>query len=81
MMTTIEKIEKGIIALAEFTEDQQTFIRGVVKLSFNEGLEQALRIHDVDGSLPLADLEKRLNEVLDKETPETLNKWLEENRK
>lgn len=40
-MTTIEKIEKGIITLAEFTEDQQSFIRGLVKLSFNEGQEQA----------------------------------------
>ena len=48
-MTTIEKIEKGIITLAEFTEDQQSFIRGIVKLSFNEGQEQALRIHDVVG--------------------------------
>lgn len=48
-MTTIEKIEKGIITLAEFTEDQQSFIRGIVKLSFNEGLEQALRIHDIVG--------------------------------
>jgi hypothetical protein len=46
-MTTIEKIEKGIITLAEFTEDQQSFIRGIVKLSFNEGQEQALHIHDV----------------------------------
>lgn len=50
-MTTIEKIEKGIITLAEFTEDQQSFIRGIVKLSFNEGQEQALRIHDVSGAL------------------------------
>lgn len=50
-MTTIEKIEKGIITLAEFTEDQQSFIRGIVKLSFNEGQEQALRIHDVSGML------------------------------
>lgn len=41
----------------------------------------ALRKTDVGGSLPLTDLEKRLDEVLDKETPETLNKWLEENRK
>ena len=48
-MTTIEKIERGIITLAEFTEDQQSFIRGIVKLSFNEGQEQALRIHDVVG--------------------------------
>ncbi len=48
-MTTIEKIENGIITLAEFTEDQQSFIRGIVKLSFNEGQEQALRIHDVVG--------------------------------
>jgi hypothetical protein len=48
-MTTIEKIEKGIITLAEFTEGQQSFIRGIVKLSFNEGQEQALRIHDVVG--------------------------------
>jgi hypothetical protein len=46
-MTTIEKMEKGIITLAEFTEGQQSFIRGIVKLSFNEGQEQALRIHDV----------------------------------
>jgi hypothetical protein len=48
-MTTIEKMEKGIITLAEFTEEQQSFIRGIVKLSFNEGQEQALRIHDVVG--------------------------------
>ena len=48
-MTTIEKIEKGIITLAEFTEDQQSFIRGIVKLSFNEGQEQTLHIHDVSG--------------------------------
>lgn len=48
-MTTIEKIEKGIITLAEFTEDQQSFIRGIVKLSFNEGQEQALHIHNVVG--------------------------------
>jgi CBS domain containing-hemolysin-like protein len=40
-----------------------------------------LGLFDVSGSLPLADLEKRLDEVLDKETPETLNKWLEEKRK
>ena len=46
-MTIIEKIEKGIITLSEFSEDQQSFIRGIVKLSFNEGQEQALRIHDV----------------------------------
>ncbi len=46
-MTTIEKIEKGIITLAEFTKDQQSFIRGIVKLSFNEGQEQALSQHDV----------------------------------
>ena len=48
-MTTIEKIEKGIITLAEFTEDQQSFIRGIVKLSFNEGQEQALRIPNAVG--------------------------------
>lgn len=57
-MTTIEKIENGIITLAEFTEDQQSFIRGLVKLSFNEGLEQVLRIHDVVGRsepLPILD--------------------------
>ncbi len=47
----------------------------------NEKLMQALLINDVSGSLPLADLEKRLDEALDKETPETLNKWLEEKRK
>lgn len=57
-MATIEKIEKGIITLAEFTEDQQSFIRGIVKLSFNEGLEQALCIHDVvkrSEQLPILD--------------------------
>lgn len=36
---------------------------------------------DVNGSLPLADLEKRLDEALVKETPEMLRKWLEEKRK
>jgi hypothetical protein len=40
MITTIEKIEKGIITLAEFSKDQQSFIRGIVKLSYNEGLEK-----------------------------------------
>ena len=40
MITTIEKIEKEIITLAEFSKDQQSFIRGIVKLSYNEGLQK-----------------------------------------
>lgn len=36
--------------------------------------------HDVSGSLPLADLEKRLDEALAKETPENLDKWLKGKR-
>jgi len=34
----------------------------------------------LSGSLPLDDLEKRLDEALAKETPETLKKWLKEKR-
>jgi hypothetical protein len=44
MITTIEKIEKGHITLAEFSKDQQSFIRGIVKLSYNEGLEQGQKL-------------------------------------
>ena len=54
MKTTIEKIEKGIIILAEFSNDQQDFIRGLVKLSYNEGLEkgQTLPLDNVIVILP-----------------------------
>jgi hypothetical protein len=48
MITTIEKIEKGHITLAEFSKDQQSFIRGIVKLSYNEGLEQGQKLTTPD---------------------------------
>lgn len=51
------------------------------EITLQEAHELILRLFDVSGSLPLADLEKRLDEALDKETSETLNKWLEEKRK
>ena len=51
------------------------------EITLQEAHELILHLFDVSGSLPLADLEKRLDEALDKETPETLNKWLEEKRK
>ena len=50
-------------------------------LAPNVFADQVLRLFNVSGSLPLAKLEKRLDEALAKETPETLNKWLEEKRK
>ncbi len=50
------------------------------EITLQEAHELILRLFDVSGSLPLADLEKRLDEALDKETSETLNKWLEEKR-
>jgi len=42
--------------------------------------DKVLRLFNVSGSLPLAELEKRLDEALAKETPETLKKWLKEKR-
>lgn len=51
------------------------------EINLSEAHELILRLFDVSGSLSLADLEKRLDEVLDKETPETLNKWSGEKRK
>lgn len=77
-MTPIEvlKMLKSKIDEAEFYKSNY-----VLQSNDVEAINQALRIHDVSGSLPLADLEKRLDEALDKETPETLNKWLEEKRK
>ena len=50
-------------------------------ITLSKNAYEQLRQHFVSGSLPLADLEKRLDGALDKETPETLNKWLEEKRK
>jgi hypothetical protein len=50
-------------------------------IDLNTARNLLLVLFDVSGSLPLADLEKRLDEALYKETPETLNKWLEEKRK
>jgi len=40
-----------------------------------------LRQPDVSGTLPLSEMEKKLDDALAKETPETLKKWLEEKRK
>jgi len=40
-----------------------------------------LHIPLVSNSLDLCELERKLDEALDKETPETLKKWLEEKRK
>lgn len=65
----------------KFDNDQKPVSNWHDKQDLLEAVRKALRIHDVSGSLPLADLEKRLDEALDKETPETLNKWLEEKRK
>lgn len=50
------------------------------EITLKEAHRLILRLFDVSGSLSLADLEKRLDEALDKETPETLNKWLKEKR-
>jgi uncharacterized protein (DUF2164 family) len=38
-MNTIEKIEKGHFNFSEFTEEQINFIKGLVKFSYNDGLE------------------------------------------
>ena len=50
-------------------------------LRYISEMEATLRQPPVIGSLQLADLEKRLNEALAKETSETLIKWLDEKRK
>lgn len=50
-------------------------------LAPNVFADQVLRLFNVSGSLPLAEMEKRLDKALAKETPETLKKWLEEKRK
>ena len=39
-MTTIEKIEQEYYDFSEFSEDQINFIKALVKLSFNEGVEE-----------------------------------------
>jgi hypothetical protein len=36
-MSTIERIEKGHYNLSEFTEDQINLIKGLVKLSYQDG--------------------------------------------
>ena len=50
-------------------------------IEFEEGELKNLQLGAVSGSLPLAEMEKILDEALAKETPETLKKWLEEKRK
>lgn len=76
--------KEQILIAAEIGEVSMIDARHIVSL-LDEAvileLERKLRKHNVSGSLPLAELEKRLDEVLDKETSETLNKWLEEKRK
>jgi len=42
--------------------------------------DKILRLFNVSGSLSLAELEKKLDGALAKETPETLKKWLKEKR-
>jgi hypothetical protein len=49
-------------------------------LAPNVFADQVLRLFNVSGSLPLAEMGKRLDDALAKETPETLKKWLEEKR-
>lgn len=50
-------------------------------LAPNVFADKVLRLFNVSGSLPLDEMEKRLDKALAKETPETLNKWLKEKRK
>lgn len=50
------------------------------EITLQEAHELILRLFDVSGSLPLAEMEKKLDDALDSETPETLNKWLKEKR-
>ena len=45
-------------------------------LAPNVFADQVLRLFNVSGSLPLAEMGKRLDDALAKETPETLKKWL-----
>ena len=42
--------------------------------------DQVLRLFGVSGSLDLDSMEKRLDEALSKETPESLNEWLKSKR-
>jgi hypothetical protein len=45
-----------------------------------QALSELLRLFNVSGSLPLAKMEKKLDEALSKETPESLDKWLKGKR-
>ena len=40
MIKTIDKIENGTLDVSEFNKEQQNYIKALVKLSYNEGLEQ-----------------------------------------
>ena len=53
-MTTLDKIIKGYIDLDEFTDEQKIFITALVKLSFNDGVEESRKVVNRlidDGSL------------------------------
>jgi hypothetical protein len=39
-MNTIEKIDNGHLNLSEFSESQINFIKGIVKMSYNDGFEE-----------------------------------------
>lgn len=45
-MTTLEKLEKGILKLDEFDEQQKTFITALVKMSFIDGLQNKANLSD-----------------------------------
>ena len=51
-----------------------------IEMLLEEYAEKRLRLFGVSGSLDLDLLEKRLNEALSKETPESLNEWLKSKR-
>ena len=77
----INEICKFIIDKCEVMNIDNFKILSEMIVNDVKSIQSKLHQPTVSGSLPLADLEKRLDEALDKETPETLNKWLEEKRK
>lgn len=51
-MTTIEKIEQGVISLAEFTDEQVNLIKSLVKFSYIDGYTEGYK--ELEGNIYLA---------------------------
>ena len=53
---------------------------GLDPIHYTNMTNDLFRLFNVSGSLDLDSLEKRLDEALSKETPESLNEWLKRKR-